>query len=314
MNIGSSCLFTLLLCSTTSIAGGDEVDEVNSSVTSKIIFTNIETKKDNDFPADQWDAKLYCENSGMQKNWALEALDLVDLSPHESNKVLDVGSGDGGITATIAKKYPRSSIVGLDLSPNMVKYANTEFGTDGLVFVVGDAQKLPFNEQFNLITSFSTLHRLRSPHLALHGIYAALKPMGLFLATFPVNGSYAMTEAIAAVDSLPEWKEFFDIIDRKDYQLSDELCRGWLTEAGFNIIQLRVIWRDEIFETRAKFRDLLRATFSHRSKLPADKEMPFFEEVVDAYLKRVPLDDQGRVHFYYNHIRILAIKPPRAKI
>jgi ubiquinone/menaquinone biosynthesis C-methylase UbiE len=309
MNIRSRCLFFLLLSSLPGFAGGKGVNNAVSSMAIKVDAPEVQDEP----PADQWDAKLYCENSGMQRGWALEALGIIDLSPLRKHKILDVGSGDGGVTAFIAGKY-NADIVGLDLSRNMVEYANAKFSTDALFFVVGDAQNLSFNQQFDMVTSFSTMHRLPRPQQALSGIYAALKPMGYFLATFPINGSYAMSEAIAEVDSSPEWKEFFDILDRKDYRLSQEQFSEWLVQAGFHIIQLRTIWRDEIFETRAKFRDLLRATFSYRSQLPPDREMNFFEEVVDAYLKRVPLDDQGRVHFYYNHIRILAIKAPQAKL
>lgn len=257
---------------------------------------------------DMWDPMLYRESSEMQKRWAQTLLEAIDFDTAKT--VIDVGSGDGDITFGIAKQYPKSMVIGLDISEKMVTFANQNHKTqDNLTFIQADAEKLLFLDQVDVVCSFNTIHRLSQPKMAISGIFRALKPGGKFIAAFPVNGSPIMSEAIAHVDTQPKWKIYFNTPDRKAYTLSDTLIKEWLTNAGFLIIKAKTKWADEIFESREKFRDLLRATFSHRSSLPVDKEIEFFEELVDEYLKKFPLDEKGRVHFYFNRVEIIAVKP-----
>lgn len=257
---------------------------------------------------DNWDPSLYRESSHMQKRWAKSVMEGIDFD--SARTILDIGSGDGDITRDMAQQCPKALVFGLDISHNMVTFANKSHNEHpNLFFINGDAQKLPFKEQFDLITSFNTMHRLPEPTESLNGIYSALKPGGKFIAAFPVSGSRIMSQAIATVDTLPKWKDYFSSPDRKAYSLTDKEYKEWLTKAGFIVLKARTKWEDEIFESKEKFRDLLRATFSHRAKLPPEREIEFFEELVNEYLDKSPLDQNGRVHFYFNRIEIIAVKP-----
>lgn len=259
-----------------------------------------------------FDPFMYQANCQMQVRWANAILESVDLK--SATQILDIGSGDGHITSKIALASPHANIIGLDISQEMVDFANRNYGGPKLFFITGDAHKLPFHEQFDAVVSFSAIHRFSNPKLALSGIFNALKLGGKFIAAFPASGSPVMSIAIAAIDSKPEWKEYFTDPDRKNYALTDEGIKQWLTEIGFFVIKSQTKWEDEVFASRDNFRDLLRATFSHRAFLPPDKELQFFEEIVDEYLKNSPLDQKGQVHFYFNRVEIVAIKVPRAKL
>jgi ubiquinone/menaquinone biosynthesis C-methylase UbiE len=94
----------------------------------------------------EWDASDYARISALQKVMADEALGLLNLDGSE--RVLDVGCGDGRITAEVAARVPRGSVVGIDPSAEMVEYARTHRGTDehlNLHFEVADARRLPFH-------------------------------------------------------------------------------------------------------------------------------------------------------------------------
>ena len=65
------------------------------------------------------DAKAYSKNSNIQWIWATETINNYSWNGNEC--VLDVGCGDGKITAFIAKdKMPNGLIVGLDISQNII--------------------------------------------------------------------------------------------------------------------------------------------------------------------------------------------------
>lgn len=281
------------------------INNTNTYVLSLLIFfinlTSIAME-------DIWDPLLYKENSDMQKRWAKVLIESIDFE--STHSMIDIGSGDGYITLDLAKKYPNAVIIGLDLSENMVRFANkTHQSQNNLWFIQGDAQKLPFINQFDVVLSFNTMHRLTDSKLAIKGIFNSLNYGGKFIAAFPVSGSPIMSSAIASVDSKEKWKSYFTKPDRKSYKFSDFEYGKWLKEEGFIVIKAKTKWEDEIFESRDKFRDLLRSTFSHRAFLPKNKELEFFEEIVDEYLKLCPLDEKRFVHFYFNRIEIIAIKP-----
>jgi trans-aconitate 2-methyltransferase len=92
----------------------------------------------------EWDAAEYSRRSGLQEAMAQEVLALLNLKGSE--RVLDVGCGDGKITAEIAARVPRGSVVGVDASQDMISFASSHFGPTArpnLRFEVADARLLP---------------------------------------------------------------------------------------------------------------------------------------------------------------------------
>ena len=69
----------------------------------------------------EWDAAEYSRRSSLQEAMAQEVLAQLDLKHAE--RILDVGCGDGKITAEIASRVPRGSVVGVDPSGDMVGFA-----------------------------------------------------------------------------------------------------------------------------------------------------------------------------------------------
>ncbi len=61
-----------------------------------------------------WDADDYARNSGAQQKWAEELIAKLALKGSES--ILDIGSGDGKISARLARLLRDGSILGIDAS------------------------------------------------------------------------------------------------------------------------------------------------------------------------------------------------------
>ena len=55
-------------------------------------------------PGFRWDAADYARSSPAQKQWARELIQKINLSGRE--RVLDIGCGDGTVTAAIAECVP----------------------------------------------------------------------------------------------------------------------------------------------------------------------------------------------------------------
>ena len=92
----------------------------------------------------RWNAADYAANSAAQQIWARELIAQLNLRSDEH--VLDVGCGDGKVTAEIARAVPRGSVVGVDASPAMVQFAQKTFPRrwiSNLEFHVMDARQDP---------------------------------------------------------------------------------------------------------------------------------------------------------------------------
>jgi len=87
-----------------------------------------------------WSAADYASNSKVQQLWARELIAKLKLRGNE--RILDVGCGDGKITAEIARAVPHGEAVGMDASPQMIEFAARKFSHPNLKFQVIDARKI----------------------------------------------------------------------------------------------------------------------------------------------------------------------------
>lgn len=74
--------------------------------------------------------------------------------------VLDAGCGTGELLVTLARRWPQSRLVGLDLSPDMLELARgKDYGRANVDLVEGSVYSLPFeNESFDLLTNTISSH------------------------------------------------------------------------------------------------------------------------------------------------------------
>ena len=75
--------------------------------------------------ANVWNAADYAANSAVQQSWARELIAKLHLRGDEH--ILDVGCGDGKVTAELARAVPRGSVTGTDASAEMIAFAKKLF-------------------------------------------------------------------------------------------------------------------------------------------------------------------------------------------
>ncbi len=104
-----------------------------------------------------WNAKDYAANSQNQLKWAKELIPKLCLKGNEA--LLDIGCGDGKITAALARCLPKGKAVGIDSSAQMINLAQSTFSVSenpNLAFKLMDARSLVFKKI--LIWYSQTLH------------------------------------------------------------------------------------------------------------------------------------------------------------
>lgn len=123
------------------------------------------------------------------------------LALPDGGRVLDVGSGYGGLTLLLGKLLPSVQIFGLDSEVKAVVEATqaaAEMELGNVSFCDGDAYTLPFeNGVFDAVTCQTLLTHLAEPERALAEMIRVLKPGGVLFAA-----EYHLADFLSVFDSV----------------------------------------------------------------------------------------------------------------
>lgn len=158
-----------------------------------------------------WDACGYEQHSSPQHQWALDLISTLTFAGDEH--VLDIGCGDGKISAELAARVPNGSVLGIDAAHTMIQFAQDRFPLSrfpNLRFRYGDATHLAFCHEFDLVVSFAALHWVHDHRAVLQGVKRALKPDGRVVFQFGGEGNAATLVAVTHELTMHErWRRYF---------------------------------------------------------------------------------------------------------
>ena len=106
----------------------------------------------------------------------------------EGVDVLDAGCGAGRALHRLAREFPRSRFLGVDLCAEAIAGARAEaahLGLANLRFERADVARLYERERFDLILAFDTVHDHAQPEAGLAALARALRPGGALLMQEP---------------------------------------------------------------------------------------------------------------------------------
>jgi trans-aconitate methyltransferase len=124
-------------------------------------------------PEEDWNPERYAANARYVSDLGMPVVAL--LAPRSGERILDLGCGDGVLTAKLAK--PGCAVVGVDASPEMVAAARGR----GIDAEVMDGHALSFVDPFDAVFSNAALHWMKHPEPVIDGVWHALKPGGRFV-------------------------------------------------------------------------------------------------------------------------------------
>ena len=259
-----------------------------------------------------WDALDYAKSSNVQQQWARELIGKLQLKGDES--LLDIGCGDGKVTAEIAACLPSGSVLGVDSSTEMIALAQSQYPADAfpnLHFQQQDARNLPFRDEFTVVFSNATLHWVLDHAPVLRGISASLKRGGRALLQMGGRGNAA--DVVAVIDKLIqalEWRDYFKGFSFPYGFHGPEEYREWLREAGLQARRVELIPKDMIHQGRDGLAGWIRTTWlPYTQRVPEQKREAFVAQLVDKYLERCPVDEQGLVHVRMVRLEVEGLKP-----
>lgn len=98
----------------------------------------------------------------------------------EDCDILDVGMGTGNLAVRLAMKYPRSRILGVDVSNGMINKAKTRcrsMGITNIRFRVGSIEELRTGK-FDFVVSALAFHHIENKKRVISNLYAKLAQGG----------------------------------------------------------------------------------------------------------------------------------------
>jgi SAM-dependent methyltransferase len=186
-----------------------------------------------------WSAASYDEHARFVSDLAGGVIDW--LVAKSGERILDLGCGDGVVTAELAAKG--ASMVGVDASEDFVRACRAR----GLDARLMDGEALTFDDEFDAVFSNAALHWMTRPERVIAGVAKALKPRGRFVAELGGHGNVAaITTALQAIamrhgkDTRLAHPWFFPSI---------ETYRALLEAQGFAVARIALIPRPTPLKT-----------------------------------------------------------------
>lgn len=193
--------------------------------------------------------------------------------------ILDIGCGDGAISAELATIASKGTVLGIDSSSEMIAYAKQNFAIKypNLHFQHLSAENLCETNQYSLITAFNSLYWVKYPAKIFQRIKSALYTHGKMLALlYPLESLY--------------WQLFIEVLQTAKFHsfYDKSIFPHWITSKAY--IQLAQenkfrILHAETFTETASYEDKLAFTNYVNGWLPCI--FPDSEEILSEYLEQV---------------------------
>ncbi len=259
----------------------------------------------------EWEASGYARISELQQSMAKEVLALLDLQGSE--RVLDVGCGNGKVTEEIASRLPEATVVGVDSSADMIASARRQFGPEtrpNLRFEVADARRLPFDHEFDLVVSFNALHWVPEQEQAMRSIRSVLRAGGTAqLRLVPAGKRKSLENVIEETRLSSRWARYYHGFSDPYLHLTPEEYRALAEQSGFNVKRIRTEAEAWDFQSRAAFVAFGSVTFIEWTQfLPEPERLAFVNDALDRY-RIVACDHRGEENtfkFYQMDITLSA--------
>lgn len=248
----------------------------------------------------RWNPAAYAQNSWAQFTWAQELLGKLTLKGDEH--LLDIGCGDGKITAQLAGLLQKGRVVGIDASPEMIAFAQQSFPAGqypNLSFYLMDATAIELPHPFDLVFSNAALHWIENHRAILQSVRPHLRPGGRILLQMGGRGNVAgLLSVVNEIIASPEWQGYFEGFRSPPWFFyGPEEYEAWLWEAGFEPIRVELLYRDMQHPGPVGFKGWLRTIwFPYTGRLPEALREPFLDTIVGSYIARYPLDQAGMTH------------------
>jgi SAM-dependent methyltransferase len=229
-------------------------------------------------------------------------LKLVDLlSPQPTERILDLGCGDGALSAIIQERG--ATVVGVDIDAAALEFARAR----GIDARQQDGQALTFGAEFDAVFSHASIHWMPEVDKVFAGVRRALKSGGRFVAETGAHRNIAAIHT-ALIATLIKFEVPEERIPRFYYPVADECC-DMLENSGFAVTSIETHPRaTPLPRGIIAWFEMFGQPFFHAISEPLREEaMNYAKKLLEPVLRT----DRGDWIADYVHLRFKAIKRAR---
>lgn len=184
--------------------------------------------------AQTWDPATYAANGSFVHGLAAGVVEW--LAPVPDERILDLGCGDGQLTARLAESG--AAVTGVDSDPRMAEAARAR-GVDAHCAM---AESLPFADaSFDAVFSNAALHWVRGQEAMMAEVRRVLTPGGRFVAEMGGHGNIAAIR-VGLMAALAR-RGHADAEEGVNYYPSPEAYGERLARHGFDVERIALIPR-----------------------------------------------------------------------
>jgi trans-aconitate methyltransferase len=244
----------------------------------------------------RWDAADYHRHASAQTGWGRDLHARLSLRGDE--RLLDLGCGDGRLTADLAARVPRGEVTGIDADPDMVAFARSHHQRSNLAFVQADVRRFAVEGPVDVVVSSACLHWVTEHEAVLERCRAHLETGGRLLFQMGGRGSCAeLADAVLAAAADPRLAAFlkgftlpWNFLGPEDYLTLLPRCR-------FRPRRVELLEKDMVHDGPQELRSWMRTTWMPvLARLPDPLRPALLDAVIGHHLTRRPPDAAGRTH------------------
>lgn len=158
-----------------------------------------------------------------------------EIAAVRARRVLDAGSGEGGVALAVAARHPEAHVEGIEVAATNVRIARLlARRTPNVAFRQGLAEEahLAFApETFDLAYSFAVLEHVRDVDTTVDSILTVLRPGGRFCFVVPMH-------EFRVVGPIPEYAPTHGYADHCRVFSEAELRRRWGARKNFRLVKI----------------------------------------------------------------------------
>ena len=179
-----------------------------------------------------FDGEKYKQASSQQKAWGKTLISELQLTGYE--RILDLGCGNGVLTASMAALVPHGSVLGIDASESMIKTAQADHGAANLRFELQNIDAIDFEPQFDVVFSNATLHWVKDHRKLLANVFNSLSDRGVARFQFAGDGNCSnLIAVLREVMSQEGYAGYFERFEWPWYMPVVEQYRALIEDVAF---------------------------------------------------------------------------------
>ncbi len=252
----------------------------------------------------EFDAEKYRLASAQQKAWGKRLIGELDFKGSE--RILDLGCGDGALTTLLAQVVPAGLVLGIDASENMIRTAKKDHQAANLRFELMDINQIDFTSEFDLVFSNATLHWIKDHKSLLKNVFKSLNDEGTVRFQFAGNGNCSnLIKVLRKVMDLKEYAGYFEGFDWPWYMPPIDEYRMLMEKTGFSI---RKVWPENTDRYFPNVKEMIGwidqpSIVPFLSSITAKDKQGFRDTVVERTIQ-----DDGRCFETFRRLNVLARK------